>query len=107
MKKLNTKFWMMIVLACIIGFILAKIDTAKNWDDTAVTVGLVLISSFVCGVIMPGFAWLWAIIIGGSIFSFNAILHSNYGSAAAILFAFIGAYAGVLFKKLILTSTVK
>ncbi len=107
MKKVNTKFWTTIIFACIIGFALAKIDTSKNWNDTGITVGLVLLSSFIFGAIMPGFAWLWAIIIGGFIFSFNVIQNSNYGSAGAILFAFIGAYAGVLFKKLVLNSTIK
>ncbi len=31
---------------------------------------------------MPEFAWLWAIILGGFIFSFNAIESGNYGLPA-------------------------
>ena len=107
MKKTSAKFWTTIIFACVIGFALAKIDTSKNWNDTGITVGLVLISSFIFGVIMPRLAWLWAIIIGGFIFSFNAIQNNNYGSAGAILFAFVGAYSGVLLKKFFFNSTIK
>jgi hypothetical protein len=102
MKNLNLKFWIVLVLTCAIGFILAKVDTSKNWDDTAVTVGLVLISSFSLGLILPRFAWLWAIILSTFIFVFNVIETNNYQSAGAVLFAFAGAYCGVLFTKFVL-----
>ncbi len=101
MKKASTKFWLILFSVFIVGFILAKIDTSKNWDDTAITVGLVFASSFLFGILMPNFAWLWAIIIGVLIFSFNVIESHNYGSVGATIFAFVGAYSGVLFKKII------
>ncbi len=107
MKRVNEKLFITIIFACMIGFILAKIDTSKHWDDTGITVALVLISSFILGIIQPTFAWASAIIIGGFIFSFKVLESRNYGSAAAILFAFIGAYGGVLFKKYILNPTIK
>jgi len=105
MKKENTKLGATLILACIVGFVIAKIDTSKNWDDTAITVGLILISCFTFGAIMPRFAWLLAMIIGGSISSFNVMESNNYGSAVAILFAFVGAYLGFFFRKVILGST--
>lgn len=102
MKKEN---WAMIILACSIGFVIAKIDTSKNWNDTGITVGLILASCFVLGAIKPGFAWLFAIIIGGFVFGFNAIQSNNYSSAGALLFAFIGAYSGFLFRRFFFGST--
>jgi hypothetical protein len=105
--KPNTKLLVLLILSCLLGFIIAKVDTSKNWNDTGITVGLVLLSAFMMGISMPKFAWLFAIIIGGFIFIFNVALSNNYGSAGAIAFAFIGAYGGVLFKKLILNSALK
>lgn len=107
MKRTAFKFWTVIIFVCIVGFMLAKMDSSRNWDDTGITVGLVLISSFLSAVIMPRFAWLWAIIIGGFIWAFNVVQSSNYGSFAALIFAFMGAYSAVLFKKLISNSTLK
>ncbi len=107
MKPSSIKFYILFAAACIIGYVLAKIDTSKNWDDTGITVGCILISSFVLGSIMTKFAWLWATIIGGFIFGFNIILNKNFGSAGALVFAFIGAYIGVFFRKYILNTVTK
>lgn len=102
MKKSITKFWIFFYSSLIVGFCLAKLDTSKNWNDTGITVAAILFSTFLFGLLMPKFAWLWAFIIGGAIFICNVSLSANYGSWGAILFAFIGVYLGVLFEKYIL-----
>lgn len=107
MKTRNWKASGLVILACIAGFIIAKIDTSENWDDTGITVGLILISSFIFGAVSPRLAWLYAAIIGGPIFVFNVVQSNNYGSAVAILFSFVGAYSGFLFRRFILDSTSK
>jgi hypothetical protein len=104
MKTLNIKSWAVLVLVCVTGFLLAKLDTSKNWNDTAVTACLILSTSFVFGALSPSYAWLWALIIGGFIFSFNVVLSHNYGSAGGFLFSFAGAYLGVLARKSFLNS---
>jgi len=48
-------------------------------------------------------AWLWALIIGGFILVFDSILHGNYSSVAAFIFAFAGAYIGSFFRKKLIT----
>jgi hypothetical protein len=78
-----------------------QIDTSKGWDDTAVTVGLVLVSSFVAGVLLPRFAWLWAINLTAFIFIFNVVETNNYQSAGALVFGLIGAYCGLFFDKVV------
>ena len=103
-KKSQFKFWILLLLACTIGYLLGKVDTSKNWNDTGVIVGLVLISCFILSYLMKKFAWLWAIIIGGLIFCFDVLPNGNYGAAGAILFAFLGAYSGVFFRKYIFIS---
>jgi phosphoglycerol transferase MdoB-like AlkP superfamily enzyme len=101
LKKLTPRFWIVFVLTCATGLVLAKIDTSKGWDDTAVTVGLVLISSFLAGVVLPRFAWLWAINLTAFIFIFNAVESNNYQSAGALVFGLIGAYCGLFFAKVV------
>jgi hypothetical protein len=101
MKKLTMKFWIVFGVTCAIGLMLSKIDTSKNWNDTGITVGLLLFCSFLLGAAVPRFAWLWAIILSAFIFLFNVIQSGNYQSVGALLFAFIGAYCGVFFNKVI------
>jgi uncharacterized membrane protein YedE/YeeE len=107
MKKSTAKFWILFSSTCIVGFCLAKLDTSRNWNDTGFTTGLILITTSFFGLLMSKIAWLWAIIIGGAIFGFNFVLSENYSSWGAILFAYIGSYSSVLFKKYFLGSTIK
>ena len=107
MKKASIKFPVTLLFACIAGIVTGIIDTSKNWDDTAITAGLILITAFLSGLNMPKFAWLWALIIGGIVFIFNSIVNGNYGSAIAIIFAFTGAYAAVLINYLIHSAAIK
>jgi|GEM_PF-884247 len=101
-KNTNQAFVISLILSLVFGSSIALIDTSKNWNDTGITVFLVLISSVITGFIKPRYAWLWAIIIGGIIFSFNAIKAGNYGSALVFAVAFVGSYVGVMVKKIIL-----
>jgi hypothetical protein len=100
MKNLTPQFWILLIVCIISGVMIALMDTSPNWDDTGVTVGAILIITFLTGAIRPDFAWLWALIIGGSVFGFNMASHYNYGSAVALVFAFAGAYAGFFMRKI-------
>ena len=101
MKNLTLQFWTLLVVSVISGVLIAMMDISPNWDDTGITVGAILIITFLTGATRPDVAWLWALIIGGCVFGFNAILKANYGSAVALFFAFAGAYAGVFIRKLL------
>jgi phosphoglycerol transferase MdoB-like AlkP superfamily enzyme len=98
MKKLP---YLTLILSLAFGSIIAWIDTRPHWDDTGITVGLILISSMVCGGLYPSRAWLWALIVGGILFVANVILHGNYGSVIALVVAFVGAYVGVGVRKVL------
>ena len=100
MKPLTLQFWILLIVCVVSGVLIAMMDISPHWDDTGITVGAILIFAFITGVIRPDYAWLWALIIGGCVFGFNAVLKQNYGSAAALVFAFAGAYAGVLIRKI-------
>jgi hypothetical protein len=90
----------MIAIACAIT--IAWIDTRPNWDDTGITVGSIFLSAAFCGALAPSRAWLWALILGGTVFGADVLLHGNYESVAAVVVAFIGAYAGAGARRLII-----
>jgi hypothetical protein len=100
MKNLSLQFWILLVVSIISGILIGLMDTSPNWDDTGITVGAILVMTFLTGLIRPGFAWLWALIIGGCVFGFNFGMNENMGSAIAMVFAFAGAYAGFLVRRL-------
>ena len=96
MKK---QYYAVLILCITFGSIIGWIDTRPNWDDTGITVGMILISTIICGGLSPSRAWLWALIVGGTVFAANFILHGNYGSAVALVIALVGAYVGAGIRK--------
>jgi hypothetical protein len=99
MEYKKPRFWIVLIIAIGLGLLIAMMDTSPHWDDTGITVGLLLVVSFACGAIMPKYAWLWAFIIGSLLFALNVAHSGTYSSAAGIIFSFAGAYAGVFFKR--------
>lgn len=53
----------------------------------------------ICGGLSPSRAWLWALIVGGSVIGANVLIHGNYGSAVALVIALVGAYLGAGIRK--------
>jgi hypothetical protein len=102
MEYKKSRFWIMLIVTITLALLLALVDTSPHWNDTGVTVGLLLMVSFVCGAIMPKYAWLWALIIGSLLFLLNVVHTGTYGSAGAIIFCFAGAYAGVFCKRVLI-----
>lgn len=100
--KTNPRFWIILVVALLIGALIGWIDTRPNWDDTGVTIGLILIAGGACGFFEPKLAWLWAIAVGFWIPLLNILSTGNYGSAVAVLFALVGAYIGAAVNWLLL-----
>ncbi|HEY5535617.1 MAG TPA: hypothetical protein VIL99_11885 [Ignavibacteria bacterium] len=101
MKPLDNKFWLFLVLSLASGLFIGWVDSRPNWDDTGITVLLILVATFIIGFFAENTVWVFALIVGLCVLDFNVILHNNYGSALSFVFAFIGAYSGVIFKKII------
>ena len=57
------------------------------------------------GSMKPKVAWLLALVIGGSVFLFNVFRNNNFQSILALVFAFIGAYAGAGLSKIFAKKT--
>jgi hypothetical protein len=89
-----------LLLAIISGIGIAYIDTRPHWDDTGISILMILIASFVCGCISSQKIWLIALAVGVWIPVFNIVLNHNYESLVVLAPAFIGAYAGYFSRKI-------
>src|SRR4051812_4687091 len=81
--------------ALILGALIGWVDSRPNWDDTGITVGVLLLVSAGFGAVHPRFAWLWALALGAWIPIFGIVMAHNFGTLLALGIALIGAYLGV------------
>lgn len=91
---MKTSLLISLLLAIISGIGIAYIDTRPRWDDTGISVLMILIASFMCSCISSQKTWLIALAVGIWIPLFNIALNHNYGSLIGLIPAFIGAYTG-------------
>jgi hypothetical protein len=98
MKK---TFVFSVLLAVVIGIAIAWIDSRPNWDDTGVSVFMVLVASLLCGFLAAQRPWLIALAVGVWIPLFGIVSTQNFGSLLALLPGFSGAYAAYGFRKMI------
>ena len=89
------------LLSVFIGLIIGWIDSGKNWDDAGITSFAIFISTLFLGAFKPNNVWLWALMVGGSVFLFNVLRNDNYQSFLALVISFLGAYAGFGLRKLV------
>jgi len=99
MRRLGNAFWLTGALAC--GAFLAWMDSSPGWDDTGVTVGLVLVGAAAFGALRPAWAWAAAVAVGAWIPIVEIPSTHNFGALAALAFAFAGAYGGAFARRLI------
>lgn len=93
-------FWLLFVVALILGSVITWMDSSPGWDDTIVTVGSIFLSTLVLGFFGPKFPWLWALIVGAGIPLVEIPQSHNSGALVALVIAIIGAFAGALGRKL-------
>ncbi len=93
-----------VFVALIAGLLIGWLDSRPTWDDTGITVGLIVITCILLGLARPQQAWVWALLVGGWVPVLNIVLHHNYGSVLALAFAFVGAYAGAYGRGLLTRS---
>lgn len=89
----------LLAIALLVGALVTWVDTRPGWDDTGVTVGAIFLTTLVLGAMGPSRPWLWALAVGAWIPLVEVPRDHNWGAAAAILIALIGAYAGSLARK--------
>ena len=96
---MKLKVYILSAFALASGVAIGWIDTRPSWDDTGITAGAICVVTATLGAVMPSRAWLWALLVGGSMLSLNIMLSGNYQAAVALAIAFVGACAGVVIDK--------
>ncbi len=95
------KFWILLLLAFVLGLVIGWVDTRPTWDDTGITVGAVLIVAAGFGLMMRTRAWVWGMAVGSGTPLLNIALHGSLAALVALPVAFLGSYAGAFVRKLV------
>jgi hypothetical protein len=82
------------VAAAAIGVAIAYVDSRPTWDDTGVTVSLILLTAAIVAGISGRWPWLWALLIGVWVPLFEIRGEAGAASLVALLVATLGAIAG-------------
>jgi hypothetical protein len=101
---MKLKFSLLFIIAFAFGLLIGWVDTRPTWDDAGITAAAIIIVTAPLGAIMPSRAWVWALTVGGCVLLLNTVLAGvNNRVMLALLISFIGAYAGVLIRRIIVS----
>jgi len=84
----------LLAIAVVAGLFFAYVDSRPTWDDTGITVGVILLTSGLLALIGFQRPWLLALAIGLWLPLYEIITTHTYASIAALVIACIGAYGG-------------
>ena len=76
------------------GLFFAYVDSRPTWDDTGITVGVLLLTSGLLALIGFQRPWLLALAVGLWIPLYEVTTTHAYASIIALVVTFIGAYGG-------------
>ena len=83
----------------IAGVAIAWIDSRPNWDDTGISVLMVLVAAAIFGFFTSEKPWLTALAVSIWIPLFGILSAQNFGALLALVPGFAGAYLGFIIKK--------
>ncbi len=100
-ERKNVMQKILLVVAILMGLFIAYVDSRPTWDDTGITVGMMLLSSGLLTLLGYRRPWLIALAIGLWTPLYETYLSHNFSLPGVILFPlivllinFVGAYAG-------------
>jgi hypothetical protein len=82
------------VVGLVLGAGIGYVDSRPTWDDAGITAGALFLCAGVLSMMAPRSGWLVGLAVGLPVLLFNVVLHANYGSAAAVVVALVGAGVG-------------
>lgn len=82
------------IAAAGIGLAIGYFDSQPTWDDTGITVSMLLLTSAMVAGLSGRRPWLWALLIGGWVPTFEIAGSAGPASLLALLGAALGAAAG-------------
>ncbi|MDQ2853984.1 MAG: hypothetical protein M3R32_03905 [Chloroflexota bacterium] len=80
--------------AVVIGLAIGYVDSRPTWDDTGITVALVLLTAGMVAGMSGRRPWLWALLVGAWVPLFEITGAAGAASLAALAVAAVGAFAG-------------
>jgi len=89
----------LLIPAIIAGVAIAWIDSSPHWDDTGISVLMILVASALFGFFTAEKPWLTALAVSIWIPIFGILSTHNFGSLLALVPGIAGAYMGYLFKR--------
>jgi len=84
----------LLAIAVVAGLFFAYVDSRPTWDDTGITVGVILLTSGLLALVGFQRPWLLALAIGVWLPLYEILTTHTYASIVALIIAFIGAYGG-------------
>ena len=87
------------VAAAGIGLAIGYVDSRPTWDDTGITVSLILLASAVVAWLSGRRPWLWALLVGAWVPIFEISGSGGAASLIALGVAAVGAVAGYLLRR--------
>ena len=82
------------VAAAIAGATIAYVDSRPGWDDTGITVGLLVLAAGLAAAASGRRPWLWALLVGAWTPAIEIATGGSSASFAALAFAGVGAFGG-------------
>lgn len=78
----------------ILGTVIGYVDSRPTWDDTAVTVGMILVASAVMAAVQPRRAWWCGLLVGIAVVACNVVATGGWASSVALPIGVVGAGLG-------------
>jgi len=97
--RMKKAFYIYLLLAIVDGLAIGYVDSQPNWDDTGVTVFLILIGTVIFSYLADKKPWLIALAVSGWIPIWAIVSTHNYEAFLALIPGFIGAYTGYFCKR--------
>jgi hypothetical protein len=94
MKGISLMQKILLAIAVMAGLFFAYVDSRPSWDDTGITVGVILLTSGLLALIGFQRPWLLALAVGVWLPLYEVVTTHTYASIIALVVAFIGAYGG-------------
>jgi hypothetical protein len=94
MQRMSTRDLLLVVAAAGVGAVIAFVDSRPGWDDTGITVGLLVVGAALVAAASGRRPWLWALLVGAWTPALEIATGGSLASLAALAFAAVGAFGG-------------
>ena len=91
----------LLAVAVAAGLSIAFIDSRPTWDDTAITVGALLVAGGILGLLIKQRPWLYALALGLWLPLWEGIASRNFTILVVLAFPFVGVYAGWILGQMV------